>query len=377
MSLYNLCIINSIASLREKSEYWDDLWFRSSVVSPLAQAKFIAQWVEKFAPKGRFCALVVQSNNRFLAALPIVETKKAKVISAGMNPSNTWAMSGQFLVDFRENTERVINLLVSGFRNLPFSILWFDYIRCDEPEWILLKRVLSAQNMPSHWLVRYPSAVVNFDRTSGNFLSQFDAKGLSKIERKYRRYYLNNNIQFAYTCSREEVLPLLSSCFELENLGWKGGAKGGSILKRGMDSFVKDQALALSDNNEFFLFMLKNDDKLIAFLYGILSKKTLFMLKSSYDPAFCNYAPGQVLMYLIFNDFCQENDVLRVDFVGEAMAYQKLWNPIYSLNVQCVLPLSTCSGRFFYFLYNFFMPLKRKFKKIVTHVLKNINKVIL
>jgi len=370
MSSYNLLILNSIADLCEKSEYWDDLWSRSSVVTPLARANFIVQWVEKFAPKGKFCAIVVQSNNRFLAALPIVETKKAKIISSGMNPSNAWAMSGQFLVDFRENTECIINLLVSGIRNLPFSILWFDYIRFDEPEWILFKRGLDAQNIPSHWLVRYPSAVVKLDKTSGNFLSQFDIKGISKIERKYRRYYSNNNIQFAYTCSRDEVLTLLSSCFELENLGWKGGAKGGSILKRGMDLFVKDQALALCENKELFLFMLKNDDKLIAFLYGILSKKTLFMLKASYNPAFCNYAPGQVLMYLIFSNFCQKNDVLIVDFVGEAMTYQKLWNPIYPLNAQCVLPLSTCSGHFFYLLYIFFMPLKRKLKKIITYNFK-------
>lgn len=368
MSSYNLHILSSIADLRENSALWDDLLKRSSVATPLARAELIAQWVERFAPDAMFRALVVESQGRFLAALPIVGTIKAKVISAGMNPSNEWAQSGQLLIDFQENPGALVASLVGGFRKLPFSILWFDYIREHDPEWVLFRNCIASLNFSSHWLTRYPTGVVNLSNNVNEKFDLFNAKQLSKIIRKYHKYYENINYKFLFTHSSVEILSLLNECYKIEDKGWKGQDKGGSIIKRDMKCYINRQASILSKHKNFYLFILSINDKIVSFLYGIVSKNILFMLKSSYDPEFKHTAPGQVLMYLILSDFCKKNNIFKIDFVGELMQYQLVWNPIKCANAQVVIPLRSFNGELFYHLYDTIMPLARRSKKIVYDI---------
>ena len=50
---------------------WDDLWWRSDVSNAAVRADMVAQWLELFARRGDFRALVVENQGQWLAALPL------------------------------------------------------------------------------------------------------------------------------------------------------------------------------------------------------------------------------------------------------------------------------------------------------------------
>jgi len=362
MYSYNVIIISSIAELREKSEDWDDLLKRSSVNIPLARAELVAQWVEQFANKSIFRALIVEYRGRFIASLPIVGTRKGRIILAGINPSNEWAQSGQLLIDFQEDTFTAINLIIDNFEKLPFSIFWFDFIRSDDPEWVLFKKVLCSRKINSHWLIRYSTALVDVESNFDVMISKCDKKSISNVQKRIKKFYKNIEFDFLCLTNRDEILNSLNDCFDLENKGWKGGNSGGSIIKRGLEGFFHTQASLLCSHDEIILFLLKYNSKIISFEYAICSNNTLYMMKTSYDPNFKNISPGQVLRYLIIVNYCVSTQIRRIDFIGEFMPHQKMWKPHKCNNSQVVIPLSSLHGIIFFYLYDKLMPLARKLK---------------
>jgi len=355
-------MIKSLADFRRSATLWDDLWERSSCAIPVARSGLISQWVEQFASDSRLVIPVVESGERFLAALPLVKTFKAGIVSTGSNPSNAWTLCGQLLIDTGENADAIMDTLVSAFRQLPFSILWLDYIRFNDPEWILFKKSLNSLNIPSHWLQRYSTAIVPLTAPSqqGEPSSRWNKKQVADIRRRLKKYYPPGEYRFEAFRSPDEIQRLLPECFTLENKGWKGNS--GSILRRGMDSFYLQQAVLLAGTGNLTVYTLRLRGELIAFQYCYVAKGHVFVQKLSYDPDVREYAPGQVLQLFINEELCNDDSMHSFDFVGELMPYQKIWNPDETPNGQIVLPLSTVVGKSFFFLYDTLMPVVRKLR---------------
>lgn len=360
-SLYSLLILNSASEILANSVPWGDLWARSPVATPLARAEFIAQWVEYFAPKGRFCAIVVKSEGRFVAALPIVETVKAKFISTGMNPSNAWSMCGEFLIDLEDDSEAVMNVFISGLRQLPFSILWLDYLRMNEPQWILFREALNKNRIPSHWQPRYSVGVVSVQGDFNTLSGTWKKSQIQRIRKKISKFYEPQSYQFKLFENTEDLQEMLPKCIHLEHLGWKG-RHGGSIVKRNMEYFFNIQSQILAKYGAMRLFTLWIDDNLIAYKYCFFSKNCFFSLKTSYHPDYAKFSPGQVLQYLIFQSISSGESSFKFDFVGELNDNQKIWNTDEAICGQVVIPISSIFGKIFFIIYDSIMPILRKYK---------------
>jgi hypothetical protein len=362
MSILNIRLISTIQELYDKRYLWDDLWERSSIETPLARSDLIIQYIEQFNPNAMFCALVVESNGRFVTALPFAETRRMYFVSAGINPSNEWSLCGQLLVDFSQDAISAIELLVTNLNLLPYSILWLDYIRINDPEWVLFKNAITKHKISSQWLHRYHTAVVSIPNDCQEMFSLFSKKEIANIRRKIRKFYSDYDYKLLEINSPDNLSDYLHNCFELENRGWKGDF-GGSILNRKMDIFFKKIAVTLCKNKSFSLYLLLFKNKIIAFRYCISTKNTVFSLKTSYDPAYRDYAPGQVITYLIFESLCQDDNIKKFDFFGEFMPNQKVWNPALCPVGQIVIPLDNYIGKSFFFLYNNLMPKIRNLRE--------------
>ena len=99
MSSLRVVRFESIAALRETETAWDDLWQRSDATLPTGRAELIAQWIEQFAPNSKFVALAVERDGQLVAALPLVERRVKRLITAGTLPWNDWCWAGDLLVD--------------------------------------------------------------------------------------------------------------------------------------------------------------------------------------------------------------------------------------------------------------------------------------
>ena len=117
--------LTSVADLRAEAAAWDGLWQRSDVSLPLVRAELLAQWVEHFAPRADFHALVVADQSRWVAALPLVSCRVGRLIPAGGLPCNPWAPCGDLLCDAAAaDNDAAMDLLVAAAAELPWPLLW-------------------------------------------------------------------------------------------------------------------------------------------------------------------------------------------------------------------------------------------------------------
>jgi len=355
-----LKMIRSVAELRENVDHWDDLWSRSTISMPLAQAEMIAQWSEQFASHFRFFALVAEVDGVFVGAIPVVGTRKAKFIAAGMNPSNGWSQAGQLLMDSNHDMTQIADVLISGLQQLPFHVLWFDEIRFEQPEWIAFRQALMERKIPSQWLKRHSTGILPLDKPFDELSAGWKKKEIHKIQRRIKKHLEPEKTVFTFTDQPEEVLRLLPECFALENKGWKG--ERGSILQRNMSDFFLRQATFLSQRKQLRLYTLCREEKLIAFQYALVGKSTLFSQKIAYDPDFSTMSPSQSLRYMQIEQLCHEKAIGRIDLLGKIQPFQQCWNPQETATGQIVVPLSNLIGKSFFFLYDTIMPWWRRRK---------------
>ncbi len=355
-------MIITFDELLSQRKSWNDLWFRGSATNPTALAEPLALWVKQFAPNAPFRAVVVQDGDRFVAALPLVGGRKAKVISAGTNPSNAWSLSGQLLVDETqpENVPIYLDAMVAGLWHLPFSILWLDHIRAESSEWTAFRDALKRARIPSQWFPRYSTAVEPLNGPYETLRTTWSKKSVSKLEKTFEKQYVAAGYAFGMLEDTDAVLAALPECFGLENRSWKGGG-GGTMLQSGTADFYTETARLLAERGMMKLAVLRLKDELIAFKYCFQGKNTLFSQKTSYDPKYRDISPGQVLQLLLTRRFCDDPTVNHFDFVGEAGPHQMIWNSETKTNAQVVVPISV-TGRAFFFLYDAAMPFVRRWK---------------
>ena len=356
-------IIDSIRKLRDRAADWDDLWMRSSVENPLAHAEPIALWMDRFAPDAPFQSLAVQEGGRLVAALPLLGQRKAKIVSAGINPSNGWSHCGQLLVDWTnpEKSKEYLDALVCGFKKLPFSILWLDEIRFENPEWVLFRETLQTRRIASQWLPRYHSAVFPLGGSFDELKLTWKKKAANRLFSLLKRYEARG-YSFEVLESPAEIRENLFACFELENLGWKGNQeKGGSIIKRNVSQYFCSLLDFLASKGMLKLVLLYCEDRLIAFRFSLMGKSTGYSIKTSYDPAYRDLAPGQVILCLLNRHICENVPNIRhFDLYGEIGDHQRIWNSQERITGQIVLSVNGIVGKTFYFLYDKVMPVVRK-----------------
>ena len=191
-----LHLANSQA-LRDSAERWDDLWLRSDVTHPTAQAALIANWLDHYLDGDRFVAIVVSRGDRFLAALPLVTGTKGRVVPYMDVPGNEWSSAGQLLIDPTCDVDAVCDALVAALRETDCPAFWFASVPIQAHWW----QAFMAAARRSGWSVdarhRYQVGRLELHPT---WASQQDSlsKGLKKRVAE-RRVRLNHGGGYACT----------------------------------------------------------------------------------------------------------------------------------------------------------------------------------
>ena len=322
--------LNTIAELRAAAPAWNDLWQRSDCTSPLGRAEPIADWLAHFAPAGRFQALVVADEGRWLVALPLVEGRKAGVLRAGVLPCNAWPSGATLLWDVAATGDPNVGAAVSaGVARLPWPLVLLEAAMPARASWRALAGELTEAGVPcdlrNRWHVGrlaiehdWPAA---FGRLSRKHRRRLSASLHKLADRGEVRFELH-----AHLLPHEVELPLRKA-WETEDRGWKGAA-GTSVLRTpGAAEFMLAQARCLAAEGQLQLAFLDCGGRNVAFCYGVLGKGVFHSFKIGYDPAFAPLSPGHLLQYHLLQVLHADPQVTAVDYIGEMTEYHASWRP--------------------------------------------------
>jgi CelD/BcsL family acetyltransferase involved in cellulose biosynthesis len=312
-----ICITSS-RELRSLTPAWDDLWLRSSCAQPLCRAAAVGNWLDRFAPRQKIRILGVIQNDRWVAALPLVQQRTRRVLRNGAFPINPWQACGDLLLDMGVDAPSVLDCLVAQLGRLPWSLLRLLGVRGEHSRWSEFTAALERAGMPFEWSPWFDVAVAQRPDDWASYAASRSRKFRQQIRRVQRRLESSGatQIEIHRKFAPYEVEPLLMRGFEVENRSWKG-RNGTSVLKSTdmVEAYTK-QATELARCGQLHLALMQHDGRDIAFALGMVAKRTYFSLKIGYDDAFADYSPGVLLRWRLLKTLFEDEALERIDFFG-------------------------------------------------------------
>lgn len=329
MSRLQLEIIDSVSALRAWQPAWDDLWQRSEVTYPTAQAGPLADWLQQFRPRAPFKGLLVRREEQLLAAWPLVAARVARVLDVGSLTSDDWSPGGDLLIDPQTDIPAVTGMLVRGLRRLPWPALWLQAVETEQPWWQALLRAVQAAGVPHASRERFSVGFIDTHQSWEAYRARWSPNHQQHVARCARRLAELWPVRYEQIDqpTAAELPQLLRRVFEMEDRGWKGRA-GTSVLRApGMFDFYQRQAVALAANGQLAIALLWVGERPAAFLYGFRAKGVLHWLKSGYDEALGRCSPGQLLLGQMLEAAHRNPAIRLVDLMGVVNSAMSRWLP--------------------------------------------------
>ncbi len=318
MSNRQLDIWRSIEQFREHRAAWDDLWLRSTVVSPAARSGPLMAWLEHFAASGWIQVFAVRRGQDLVGALPLVSSRYRGVLPVAGLPRNSWCYAGELLLEPHDENTAACELILDACRATRMPLLRLENIPLSAPHWRTFLAVLDKQQTR---LTRKHTFTVGTIEVGGDweaFQNRCSRNHRKKMKRRGRRLQRIGDVEFNVydRLAVEEVAPLLHRGFKVEHRSWKGAARSSVLAAEGLFDFFCLQAEALAAQGHLCLSFLSCGGEPIAFEYGWLAKNTYFSCKVGYDDRFARYSPGNVLLWRLLEYFHGVAQVDRIDLVG-------------------------------------------------------------
>ena len=88
------------------------------------------------------------TEQRWVAALPLVSCRVGWLIPAGGLPSNPWSPCGELLLDAAADADAALDLLLAAAAELPWQLLWLNETVPEAPRWQALLRACDGPAWP-------------------------------------------------------------------------------------------------------------------------------------------------------------------------------------------------------------------------------------
>lgn len=365
MPAVRLVHITSTHELRAVAARWDDLWHRSEVCLPTARAEPLSLWVETYAPAAEFHALVVEEDGRWTAALPLINGKLRRVLTAGIMK---WLPTGgPFLLDARAVGEKTLAVLMAGIRQLPWDILWLDEVDLCALRWRAFLCAAEQAGFSTSIHRRYSVGRVLVDHDWSAYRMRWSQRHRRNMGRALRKLGELGHVawDFLWDLEGQQVAEWVQRGFEIEHRSWKG-EQGTSVTAKGQLPYFIRLAEQLARSGHLGLTFLRADRRLVAFCYGFHAKGVYHTFKIAHDPDLAAFSPGQLLFHGLLERLFSDHDFRAMDTVGALTEMVAHWRPeVYDIGTIMVAP-RRLAGRVATYIHKSWWPYLRQLRCKIT-----------
>jgi CelD/BcsL family acetyltransferase involved in cellulose biosynthesis len=310
-------IHDSIEPLRAE---WERL-ARQTKSSPFLWPGWVRAWWDAFG-EGELRILAVYQDGRLTGVLPL--RRFEGVLSSTAN--NETPLFG-FLVAHEAAVEQLLGALFS--QGEPRIDLLF--LESTEAVTSLIRAVADAAGYEvlkdKSPLNKVPYVAIN-ETSWEAYEGGLSRKLRSSLRRRRRQLEERGRLTLEVFDGKERLEELLEEGFRVEGSGWKD-AEGKSInsspAKR---RFYTAVARWASERDWLRLYFLRLDGRVLAFDYCFECNKTLYGLKTGYDPAYGRFSPGMLLRHLMLARAFSEG-LATCHLGGEFHPWKREWTDAY------------------------------------------------
>jgi CelD/BcsL family acetyltransferase involved in cellulose biosynthesis len=290
---------------------WEELADRAAVVPFLHPGWFMAWW-QAFG-RGRLEILAVRRDGRLRAVAPM-RRRLGRLASA------------------------------SNFHTPMFGLLADDQGAAGELAHALMRRAghsmtltfVDDQVMPTHQALIKAAALwashrelerspyIDIQSSWETYEEGLGTKRRRELRRRRRRLEELGRLTFEVRQDGQDLERLLDEGFSVEGSGWKD-ARGTAIrAKQETRLFYREVARWSAQRGWLLLGFLRLDGQPLAFDYCLEYTGVHYLLKTGYDPAFRQLAPGTLLRYEMIRR-AHRTGLARYDFLGGDYPWKLEW----------------------------------------------------
>jgi CelD/BcsL family acetyltransferase involved in cellulose biosynthesis len=167
----------------------------------------------------------------------------------------------------------------------------------------------------------------------------------ANLRNRERRLEALGAVAFTVIGTGAEQAAALETFYALEASGWKG--KQGTAIARRASTKAFYDGLWERTTRDWWIPILSLDGRPVAAQLIRVRERTLFLLKTAYDPEFAPYAPGQLLTARVMR-YGIDHGMQALDFLGDTMTWKQDWEPCLRRHYRISLFAPSTRGRYAY-----------------------------
>lgn len=126
------------------------------------------------------------------------------------------------------------------------------------------------------------------------------------------------------TADEEDLSEYLSWLFRLHNASWQNRNMPGLFGETTLQNFHKEAAGELLRKGILHLYVLKHNERIIAAVYALVSKKRLYYYIGGFEPEMAKFSPGSVCLLAVAEDAISKG-IREFDFLRGKEKYKYQW----------------------------------------------------
>ncbi len=360
----NTIVCKTLTEFDTLADQWSELWENSDCQNPNVKSGSLANACLHLY-QGQIRFIIVFDKTQAIAAIPLTLQKRRPWSSVAGLPNNQWGQWGEMLIHREYDNAATYEKLAQSIAAATCHNLSFPLIDQSSPQWHQLLHALKQQGCAVIDSYAYDVGIVKHKSAWSDFQSKL-SKGFRKKLRKYAKSLSQmGQIKFEFHRNLDEhsVKPIFEAAFEVEQQSWKAQHQS-TLADSGMDEFFLEQAIQLAKSKSLRISLLKLDDRVIAFEFGMVGGETYYSWKIGYDAEYSAYGPGHLLAELMTQDFHEQGDCQIQDTVGPVSEATSKWASQFNQRHNLLISGTSLQSKFVFRLIQIAKFAKRRWSSV-------------
>ena len=321
--------VRSAADLALHADAWGELLLQSPAASPMLSYPQLSAFFETQLPVSEsWLCLFVYEDQRLVGVFPLIAAKAVGVLGFTIlflkTPYSILHTSGVDCLTLH-GREELIEVFTAYLSCIPRTrvLIRMRELPDVSPTMVYLKRGGGGVHA-IHWLgssENYIEVPESYYAYHAGFSSNFKRQ----LKRGARKLDQVEDVHFLCRDDRRTASENVMRFEQIESSGWKGEQDFTIKAVEGSASFYTLAAERFHRYGWMEWNFLESGDRTIGVHYGVRIKRTLFLLKISYDDEFSACSPGNLLLEKVVQHACETRELDEINCVADC-AWHKNWN---------------------------------------------------
>ncbi|MDX6571530.1 MAG: hypothetical protein QOC86_686 [Gaiellales bacterium] len=292
---------------------WDALAAALPRPTPFMLHAWLEEWWRHLAGGAEMAVIVAWRDDRLVAALPLMITKRLGVRTAAFIGGSDSALADLLLAE--GEPDATAEALLEELRRQPFHVLDVFGLPAESR----LARA-AAGDLQVRRRVEAPVLLMpqGFDAA---YRAKRGSKRRAEHRRRMRRLQESGDAEFTVVRTIDELRPALEEGFRVNALRWEGRPDRSLFSTEQGHAFHRAVLPRLAALDMARILLLRSEGRVVAFQYWLAYRGSMISNRRAFDPSFSSFSPGILTMLQALEDASEEG-LTRVEFMGGPEPYK-------------------------------------------------------